>query len=198
MSETPPENHTTSMAPQPRTSQNVASNSRSQASKLCGEAIRLFISIVKHISQADGLYKAEMQHSSLQRSLDRFRLWDDAYGVSRGDIDYLFKGSRRVCQSISGLLVSISITLVDRLRPLFEEELKVSLTPVILEHLTRDIKGLIDSMRSAGGQADSPGDYVDSTPDSIDEIAEDLKADTEGLLELDPLIRHPVIEIETE
>ncbi|KAK7966237.1 uncharacterized protein PG986_000514 [Apiospora aurea] len=184
------------MEPQPQTPQNAASNSRSQASKLCGEAIRLFTSIVKHITQADEPYKAEMQHSSLQRSLDRFRLWDDAYGVSRGDIDYLFKGSRRVCQAISGLLVSISITLVDRLRPLFEDELNVSLTPLILEHLTRDIKGLIESMRTAGGQSESFGDYSDSAPDSIDEIAEDLKADTEGLLELDPLLRHPVIGIE--
>ncbi|KAK8017747.1 hypothetical protein PG993_014073 [Apiospora rasikravindrae] len=198
MSEPPPETYTTPMAPQPQTSENEASNSGSPASKLCGEAIRLFISIVKHISQSGGPYKAEMQHGSLQRSLDRFRLWDDAYGVSWGEIDYLFRGSRRIYRSISGLLVSISITLVDRLSPLFVEELKTNLTPGGLEPLARKMKGLIENISDGDGQSDSAGDYTDCTPDSIKEIAEDLKADTMGLLELDPLIRHPVLDFETE
>jgi hypothetical protein len=104
----------TSMSSQAASPGSVGSNNRSPASELCAEAIRLFISLVKHISQSDNSHRTETYLGSLQRSLDRFRLWDDAYGVSRGEIDYLFKGSRRVRRSITGLLISISLNLVDR------------------------------------------------------------------------------------
>lgn len=106
--------HTTSMSPQEETPGPAGSNGRSPASELCAEAIRLFISIVKDITQSAGPCKSEAHLSCLQRSLDRFRLWDDAYGVSRGEIDYLFKGSRQLRRSITGLLISISLNLLDR------------------------------------------------------------------------------------
>ncbi|KAK7911091.1 hypothetical protein PG985_013572 [Apiospora marii] len=185
------------MSPEAETPGAVGSNGSSPASELCAEAIRLFISIVKHISQSDGPYISETYLSCLQRSLDRFRLWDDAYGVSRGEIDYLFKGSRRVRRSITGLLVSISLNLIDRLGPLFMDELNNNPTPGDQQHQCHDMKRLIECITGGVDASSSTEGSADFAPDSIDEIAEDLKADTMGLLELDPLIRHPVIETET-
>lgn len=60
-----------------------------------------------------------------------------------------------------------------------------------------DMKRLIESMTDGGGDSSSTEDFAHFATDSMHEIAEDLKADTMGLLELDPLIRHPVIENET-
>ncbi|KAK8032001.1 hypothetical protein PG990_001735 [Apiospora arundinis] len=181
-----------------RVSHHHEQHAGSLSATLSAETIHLFQFLVGHIYNSKESIGAELNIERLKRSLDRLKLWANAYDVATGGLDSIFNSSRRVRQSISRQLLNISRALTERLLPLFLEKLRDFDDTEALEMHTEKITELIASMIDDRSESSSSTDVSNCSPDNIEEITEDLKAETLGLMELDPLIRHPVIETRIE
>ncbi|KAK6833468.1 hypothetical protein PG987_008162 [Apiospora arundinis] len=90
------------------------------------------------------------------------------------------------------------LMLYQGLQPLFLDKLGDVDASETLGQLTQRVRVLVESMADGHSESNSSADFSECSPDNIEEISEDLRAETLGLMELDPLIRYPVIEIMTE
>ncbi|KAK8003936.1 MFS general substrate transporter, partial [Apiospora arundinis] len=174
------------------------SRTLSPPARLCAETIQLFHLIVRKAYQPSKSVFPDMHQRSLERSLERLKLWADAYEVTSGGMDSLFNSSRRVHNSIFGSLLEISKTLTERLTP------RLLIGPVdsksyeALGMLTEKVRGLIETINDDYIASSLSDSFSDCSPDNLEEITEDLKSQTLGLMELDPLIRHPVTDPRVE
>ncbi|KAI4593857.1 hypothetical protein KJ359_008898 [Pestalotiopsis sp. 9143b] len=124
----------------------------------------------------------------LQRSHSYLILWADGYGVAQGQLDSSLDRSRRAKQSTINLLISICQTLTKRLLPTLSREQQLR-----LQDRATDITQKVELLKLVASQDDAEDSESDTesessqSPDTaveLDEIAEDLKTDTECLLDL--------------
>ncbi|KAF3012669.1 hypothetical protein E8E14_011448 [Neopestalotiopsis sp. 37M] len=126
----------------------------------------------------------------LQRSHSYLILWADGYGVTEGHLDASLDKSRRVKRSTINLLISICQTLTKRLLPTLgrEQQLRLQDRAAEVMHKVELLKliGSQDEPVDSDDDSDTESESSQSsdTAAELDDIAEDLKTDTECLLDL--------------
>lgn len=90
----------------------AAEDERSILSKLCGECIALFKTLLVSPRVKDRA--APFVFRSLDRSRCTLSLWDDAYRVTEGGLDEATEGSRYLRRNVLKLLSSVASTLSER------------------------------------------------------------------------------------
>ncbi|KAJ4024436.1 hypothetical protein NW766_000672 [Fusarium irregulare] len=158
--------------------------------RLCSLLLVVFRDIIQKLTDSklhtDGKAPVSI---SLQRSLDRLRLWSDGYRICAGDQDVNFIKSRRLRRTTIEVLVSISDTLLERLEPLTSsKKTQISNTA---EESVQKLKDVLEAVRSDLDQDASSSDgssYYGS--DSLEEITKDLETDTLSLMGLDALFQN--------
>ncbi|KAJ4136362.1 hypothetical protein NW768_003974 [Fusarium equiseti] len=130
---------------------------------------------------------------SLQRSLDRLKLWSDGYRICAGDQDVNFIKSRRLRRAAIEVLVSISDTLLERLEPLTSSK-----KTEISDNSEESVKKLKDVLETARSDLDHDSSSSDGSsyygPDSLEDIAKDLETDTLSLMGVDALFQSAILD----
>ncbi|KAI1057224.1 hypothetical protein LB507_001649, partial [Fusarium sp. FIESC RH6] len=162
--------------------------------RLCSLLLVVFRDIIQKLTDSKFLADGKAPVSiSLQRSLDRLRLWSDGYRICAGDQDVNFIKSRRLRRTTIEVLVSISDTLLERLEPLTSSK-KTQISNVAEE----SVQKLKDVLEAAHRDLDDDTSSSDISSyfgsDSLDEIAKDLENDTLSLMELDALFQSAALE----
>ena len=192
----------------------ASARERSTVSRLSRECLRVFKAILKH--GAPSLDEASKR--AIVHSYSSFVLWIDGYGVAEGDIDTRLEKSRALRRSIFELLTSISTTLMNSLLSdvsniICMTNLYLGLLPQLnlphaidtaaLQLITSEaFSGLCEDYDDEGSDGSGSGDDGSDAAsnadtdshDDLDEIAEDLKTDTQCLMDLDALIQSPVLD----
>ncbi|KAI1878648.1 hypothetical protein JX265_002825 [Neoarthrinium moseri] len=166
---------------------------RSPAARLCAETLALFAEAVRTLSKGENRGISNSNRISLERSFGRLKLWSDGHGIARGDVDKTFEGSRKLRQASLKILGSIGVTLTERLVPqLIDGSTVVDHTKLIL--LVPEVKLLLGAIEDEDGDSSSSDDISNLGDDSIREILEDLHTDTICLMELEPLLKNPILD----
>ncbi|KAI0411103.1 hypothetical protein F5X98DRAFT_64653 [Xylaria grammica] len=168
---------------------------RSLIARLCVETSVLFKQIIKLLFN-DGIPSLEPHRISLQRSFSRLIMWSNGYGIADGLMDEVFAKSRSLRCSVIHLLASIATTLTDRL--LLLQVVPSKLIQEIPQHTLNEIRlltaeGLVEGDESDDG-ASLRDDSSDSDSDDLAEVALDLETDTICLVEMDPVLKSPVLD----
>ncbi|KAJ4415947.1 hypothetical protein N0V82_007069 [Gnomoniopsis sp. IMI 355080] len=133
---------------------------------------------------------------SLERGHSYLLLWADGYGVTDGSVEKSLEKSKRVKQATFRLLVSISRALTNKLLPLLTEESRSNLDAKAnaLTQATDRLRCLDQrtGLDESDTDSDSDGDAVSEVND-LQEIAEDLRTDTQCLLDLGARFDEPAI-----
>ncbi|ETS86364.1 hypothetical protein PFICI_00192 [Pestalotiopsis fici W106-1] len=126
----------------------------------------------------------------LQRSHSYLILWADGYGVAEGQLDASLDKSRRVKRTTINLLISICQILTKRLLPALgrEQQLRLQDRAAEVAHKVELLKLIASQDDVADSDSDSDTEsgssQVSDTAPDLDDIAEDLRTDTECLLDL--------------
>ncbi|RWA09098.1 hypothetical protein EKO27_g6017 [Xylaria grammica] len=123
-------------------------------------------------------------------------MWSNGYGIADGLMDEVFAKSRSLRCSVIHLLASIATTLTDRLLVL--QVVPSKLIQEIPQHTLDEIRlltaeGLVEGDESDDG-ASLRDDSSDSDSDDLAEVALDLETDTICLVEMDPVLKSPVLD----
>ncbi|KAI1500655.1 hypothetical protein F5X99DRAFT_385546 [Biscogniauxia marginata] len=124
---------------------------------------------------------------SLQRSHSYLVLWADGFGVGDGLLDTSLDRSRRAKSLTLRLLFSICQTLTKRLLPIVAPEQQVQLHAKAnaVAHAADKLKYLTQQDDTGDSDSDTSSETSSvSGASDLDEIAEDLKTDSECLLDL--------------
>ncbi|KAI0184988.1 hypothetical protein EV127DRAFT_442655 [Xylaria flabelliformis] len=171
---------------------NQKPDERTLTARLCGESLELFRELLKISTNARNS-TPDSDYVSLQRSFERLKLWSDGYGVAAGRLDQVFSKSHMLRTATLKLLGSLATTLTDRLTPQLTHSswpAREPLKTVFLEvKLLAERTGVDDD----DGASSSDVSY-DLESDSMEEIAQDLLTDTLCLMELDPLLKNPILD----
>ncbi|KAI0101570.1 hypothetical protein GGR51DRAFT_530147 [Nemania sp. FL0031] len=170
---------------------NQKPDERTLTARLCGENLELFREILK-ISTREGYQMSESELVSLERSFGRLKLWSDGYGVAAGHLDEVFTGSRMLRISALKLLGSLATTLTDRLVPRLTGSSGSTQEP--LSTCILEVKSLLERIETQEDESSSSNASYEFESDSVDEIAQDLLTDTLCLMELDPLLKNPILD----
>ncbi|KAI1311742.1 hypothetical protein F5Y03DRAFT_287677 [Xylaria venustula] len=142
----------------------------------------------QHLTKKNTIRKLESAHSYI-------RLWADGYGVLSGQFEAKLKNSQRAGDLTIRLLQSICRTLTQELIPIItgiptvasQDATSLSLTAADLalssERLAVLVQGDDDSDASEDGDSAAPSGSV-SYEKLLDDIADDLRNDTQCLLDL--------------
>ncbi|KAI0856730.1 hypothetical protein F4860DRAFT_491809 [Xylaria cubensis] len=168
--------------------ENQKPDERSLTARLCGESLGLFYELLK-ISTNERNSTSDV---SLQRSFGRLKLWSDGYGVAAGRLDKVFTNSRMIRTAALKLLGSLAATLTDRLTPQFTHSSWPAREP--LKTVFLEVKSLAERIGVDDDGASSSDVSYDLESDSMEEIAQDLLTDTLCLMELDPLLKNPILD----
>ncbi|KAI1339012.1 hypothetical protein F5Y15DRAFT_424133 [Xylariaceae sp. FL0016] len=115
----------------------------------------------------------------------------DGHGIASGRFDEVFDKSRMLRCAVLDLVSSVATTLIDRLVPRLVE--KPSNT------LVYEVNRLIEIISADNEEEESSCDESsDFEPDSLQEITQDLSNDTLCLMELDSLLKSPVLDTTDE
>ncbi|KXJ93851.1 hypothetical protein Micbo1qcDRAFT_220478 [Microdochium bolleyi] len=169
---------------------------------LCGEASRFFRGLVKANSYMalEDQSALPIRYRSLRRSSERLELWIDAYNVSDGGIDRLLDGCSSVRRTVTVLLIDICDLLISQLMPMTLVGLSTG-KQKSLEDLCTPLQSILDKVVEEHSDSSSLGtcseDEADTT-DRLEFMCEALKEHTSGLMELDPLIRNAVLDLEID
>ncbi|KAI1851129.1 hypothetical protein JX266_003794 [Neoarthrinium moseri] len=166
---------------------------RSHTARLCAETLALFAEAVRTLSKGENGDISKSDRISLERSFGRLKLWSDGHGIARGEVDKTFEGSRKLRRAALKILGSISVTLTERLVPQLVDG------PTVVDHtklifLVPEVKLLLGGIEDEDGDSSSSDDGSNLGDDSIREILEDLHTDTICLIELEPLLKNPVLD----
>ncbi|OTA57935.1 hypothetical protein K449DRAFT_436946 [Hypoxylon sp. EC38] len=153
----------------------------------------LFASILNSLSRDKSVEKSTLL--SLERSRSYLVLWADGFGVSDGRFDRSLDKSRRARGLTQRLLVSICRSLTRRLLHHISTEAQIQLHPKVartsqaLEKMSYlahsdapDIRDSDDDNSDSDSESDN--DTSNSESEDLEEIAEDLRTDTQCLLDL--------------
>ncbi|KAI0869558.1 hypothetical protein GGS24DRAFT_505669 [Hypoxylon argillaceum] len=167
----------------------------SDCSDLWGAVVRILAQ--QHWIQKNTIRKLESAHSYM-------RLWADGYGVQSGQFEEKLKNSQRAGDLTIKLLQSICRTLTQELTPIVTDILSIasqdatglSLTAADLalssERLTVLFQGFNDGEASEDGESVTPS-QLPSREKLLDDIADDLRNDTQCLLDLGTRFEEQVI-----
>ncbi|KAI1409940.1 hypothetical protein F5Y13DRAFT_202569 [Hypoxylon sp. FL1857] len=165
----------------------------------------LFVSILTALSRDKSIERSTLL--SLERSRSYLVLWADGFGVSEGRFDRSLDKSYRARALTQKLLVSICRSLTKRLLHHVSSEIqaqlrsKVARTSQASERMSFLVhSGEPDDRDSdSDGESDADSDASDSEPEELEEIAEDLRTETQCLLDLGPRFEEePVGPVVTE
>ncbi|KAI0554262.1 hypothetical protein F4679DRAFT_527697 [Xylaria curta] len=170
---------------------NQKPDERTLAAQLCGESLELFRELLK-ISINERNSTSDSDYVSLQRSFERLKLWSDGYGVAAGCLDKVFLKSHMLRTAALKLLGSLATTLTDRLTPQLTHSFWPAQEP--LKTVFLEVKLLAERIGVDDDGASSSDVSYDLESDSMNEIAQDLLTDTLCLMELDPLLKSPILD----
>ncbi|KAI0133318.1 hypothetical protein F4776DRAFT_128952 [Hypoxylon sp. NC0597] len=152
----------------------------------------LFSSILTTLSCDPSVERSTLL--SLERSRSYLILWADGFGVNEGRFDRSLDKSQRARGLTQRLLVSICRSLTKRLLHHLSTEVQVQLHPKVartsqaaekMSYLAHsDEPDVRDSGDDSDSDSDSGSDTSNSEPEDLEEIAEDLRTDTQCLLDL--------------
>ncbi|KEY65507.1 hypothetical protein S7711_09297 [Stachybotrys chartarum IBT 7711] len=150
--------------------------------KACSE---LYMAALKELAGDTSIDEAILL--GLQRSHSYLVLWADGYSVSDGSLDASLDNSWRAKRSTLRLLISICQTITKRLLKILsrdQQDLLCDKAAAVI-HTAEKLKYVAQKDDAADSNSDTSSDASSVTGASeLEEIAEDLKTDTECLLEL--------------
>ncbi|KAF5639309.1 ankyrin repeat [Fusarium sp. NRRL 52700] len=127
-----------------------------------------------------------------ERCYSSLLLWDEGYGIGRGELDVSMARSRTLRRSILEPLVSIARTLIDRLIPRLDLGDARTDACSLLEVVVTEAKtGLHDAYNDFSDRDESGSETSFSESNDLNDVAEDLWTDTRCLIDLAPLIESP-------
>ncbi|KAI1739983.1 hypothetical protein F4680DRAFT_420875 [Xylaria scruposa] len=170
---------------------NQKPDERTLTARLCGESLELFRELLK-ISTNERSSTSDPDYVSLQRSFERLKLWSDGYGVAAGRLDKVFSKSHMLRTAALKLLGSLATTLTDRLTPQLTHSSWPTQEP--LKTVFLEVKVLAERIGVDDDGASSSDESYDLESDNMNEIAQDLLTDTLCLMELDPLLKNPILD----
>ncbi|RSL96439.1 hypothetical protein CDV31_013475 [Fusarium ambrosium] len=171
------------------TTDNTVPDDRSVAARLCADSIILFQRIIKNMDRPREIY------IQFERSCHSLILWDKD-GMSEGKLDDILATSTIVRRPTLWFLASIGRTLTERLLPLVNASSKLAKSSQRVQALTKEV---LDVLQDDAEERDDDTLKDESSifeADSLEEIAEDLKTDTQCLMDLGPLFKCPVLDVE--
>ncbi|KAJ3538481.1 hypothetical protein NM208_g5891 [Fusarium decemcellulare] len=164
---------------------------KSPIARLTGILLALFRKVLVNLSEQPNFSRDIF--ISLDRSRSCFVLWSDGYGIANGNLDDKLRQSRNLRQVTTKSLVHISHTLVERLISF------TTLSNSNVDGLCAQARSIVQDDLFTNGTDDSSSDTLsDFGIDNLYEVAEDLKTDVECLMQLDPIIRNPVMDLDKE
>ncbi|RYC56812.1 hypothetical protein CHU98_g9402 [Xylaria longipes] len=169
---------------------NQKPDERTLTARPCSENLELFRELLK-VSTNEHYPISKSDLVSLERSFGRLKLWSDGYGVAAGRLDEVFSRSQMLRSAALELLGSLATTLTERLVPRLTNSWSAQepLNTFILE-----VKSLVERIDAEDDEGSSSDESYDFESDSINEIAQDLFTDTLCLMELDPLLKSPIMD----
>ncbi|WYZ42405.1 hypothetical protein EsH8_VI_000104 [Colletotrichum jinshuiense] len=133
---------------------------------------------------------------SLKRSLSYLVLWADGFGVGGERLGISLSKSKRVRATTLRLLLSISRTLIERLLLFVATDQQPPLISKATELacITAQVEDLSHQGHNLGSDSDTDSDVSSDDGDrDLGEIAEDLRTDTQCLLDLGSRFQEPAV-----
>lgn len=170
---------------------NTGPDDRSIAARLCADIIVLFKGIIRNM---DGPQEIRIR---FERSCHSMILWNED-GMSEGKLDGILATSTIVRRPTLTFVTSIGRTLTERLLPLVNPSPKLTKSSQRVQTLTEEASYVLHD--DAEERSDDPSSDESSIfeADDLEEIAEDLKTDIQCLMDLGPLFKCPVLDVEQE
>ncbi|KAK4445571.1 hypothetical protein QBC34DRAFT_332950, partial [Podospora aff. communis PSN243] len=169
-----------------------------EVSRLCQAVLALFEEIARSISRSEAAAEAQI---SLERSRGGLVLWSDGHGVARGEHDTVFSRSRKLHRITTKALSHISNTLLERLIPrirTWSDKLEQLCLHARLAAEEASHAKHKDTDSQSDASSTSSSDISADDNDNIGEIAEDLRTDVRYLVAIEPLLRNPILDSESE
>ncbi|KAH7324243.1 hypothetical protein B0I35DRAFT_475505 [Stachybotrys elegans] len=155
-----------------------------------------YCDVLKALSEKSSVQRSVLV--SLQRSQSYLVLWADGVGVGENKFDACLAKSKRVRSATLRLLLSVTKTLTERLLLQLHTDHRSSLTSKAakLSQIAAQVKEINhqDSSQASDSDGDSDVSSDDGGGDLID-ISEDIKTDTQCLLELVSRFQEPTVGI---
>ncbi|KAI3391730.1 hypothetical protein diail_6871 [Diaporthe ilicicola] len=168
---------------------------RSHLAQLCAECILLFQAILTGLSAPQASESPERKKTviSLRRSHGRMKIWSDENGAADGGLDETLAVSKSLQRDTLKYIVSISQTLTEKLVDLLD--IKISETG---QESISVIKSLTAAVADGNSDNSSDSGLSNFSTESVKGILEDLRVDTTCLLDLEPLLRSPILRTDAE
>ncbi|KAM5354622.1 hypothetical protein ACJ41O_001269 [Fusarium nematophilum] len=168
------------------------SDRKSPVARLTEALINLFRDVLLSLSDRED-FPSDI-FISLDRSRSCFSLWSDGHGIANGRLDDKFQRSQNLRRTTMKTLAHISCTLIDRLLPL------ASISDPNTDRLCASASSIIEEVDLFTHDVDDSSSNATSDfgTENAHEIAEDLKTDVECLIQLDPVLRNPVMDPKPE
>ncbi|RYP42053.1 hypothetical protein DL767_000565 [Monosporascus sp. MG133] len=187
---------------------------RSLVSRLCEGCCGLYREIVRHLSKNDAFSNEIL--INLKRSYDHLRLWDDAYKVSDGSLDETLGKSSTVSRATARILTNIAGILTESTSPVLFQATRPTLpgfadrvSGLVLLSSSEKLAELAVELRQTTEHGSYGDDFGDESSDDaasdcssltesrdIREISRDLSTATDCLMDLEPLYKDPVFDVE--
>lgn len=192
-----------------------------EVSRLSANLLLLFKEIILLLRQQVAIPKDA--RISLERSCSALILWSDGYGIAQGRLNDIFKRSSKLRYTLLKNLSRLGRALTERTHASFYTQYGVHTNHLIyvlwptglipladissekLQHLCSSVESSIAKANSILSedlcrQSDDASSDAGSTfsDDNIQEVAEDLKTDTHVLSSLDPMIKHPIFDLQKD
>ncbi|KAL1848887.1 hypothetical protein Daus18300_013446 [Diaporthe australafricana] len=168
---------------------------RSHLAQLCAECILLFQAILRAFGtdQDSGSKERKKLEISLRRSYGRMKIWSDENGAADGSLDGTLAVSRGLQRDTLRYVVSISQALTERL---------ISFLDIKIDEAGQESISVVRSLTAAVADVDSDSSsdsgFSTFSASSVKGVLEDLRVDTTCLLDLEPLLRSPILSSDTE
>ncbi|KAH8900698.1 hypothetical protein GQ53DRAFT_835635 [Thozetella sp. PMI_491] len=168
-----------------------------EVAHLCESLLSLFKEVMRALLERNHIPKDAQ--ISLERSRSALVLWSDGCGIAQGHLNEVFGKSRKLRYKVLKTLSHLATIIVERLIPsvdiwsekLLDQCLRMRATIEEADIMvTEEAERLSDVSSSDASSALSD--------DNINEIAEDLKTDTLFLSGLDPLLKHPIFDLDSD
>ncbi|KAI9784903.1 MAG: hypothetical protein M1816_000598, partial [Peltula sp. TS41687] len=171
------------------------------AGRLHEACIEVFTPLIKHAKQSSTLSKEAQK--KIKRNFGLFCLWGDGHRLADGELDSTLQKSSNLRRNVLSLLISIAELLSENLAPyVFADRPRTGMISVILEEARCSIQEDRDASDDTASCSDSSefsySDDGDDDEGKIRNMLEDLTNRIECLIDLEPLIKWPVPDIEIE
>lgn len=194
----------------------IGMGERSHLAQLCSECLALFQIILKALrtSTDSKTKKRRKMLVSLERSYGRMRIWSDENGAADGGLDAILAASRDLRRDTLRYIMSISQTLTESKsvctfcgQALGQQGLTlpsglINIVDVDLAEAGQECASMLRSLTAAATEGDiddsSGSEFSDSSSGSFNGVLRDLVVDTTCLLDLEPLLRSPILPTDLE